>query len=70
MQICASGYKNRGKIGTFQCFSRLFYRKIGKIPVFLGFFVIFRRGCLRGFKKGFVFRKAMRGDFLRDKIKS
>jgi len=64
------GQKMGVKSGLFQSFSRLFHRKIGKIPVFLWFFVIFERVRLRGFKKGFVFRKVMRGDFLRDKIKS
>ncbi|OHB54070.1 MAG: hypothetical protein A2Y12_11940 [Planctomycetes bacterium GWF2_42_9] len=66
LHFCASGSKNRVKSGVFQCFSRLFHRKIGKIPVFFKFFVIFRRGCLRLFLKSIAYKKILRVIFLRE----
>ncbi|OHB57099.1 MAG: hypothetical protein A2Y12_20670 [Planctomycetes bacterium GWF2_42_9] len=49
-----AGQKTGVKSGVFQCFSRLFHRKIGKIPVFSGFFMIFGEGVCAYFKKAFV----------------
>jgi len=39
------------KSGVFQHLFRLFYRKIGKIPVFSGFFVIFGKVACAYFEK-------------------
>jgi len=48
-KFAQAGRKMGVKSGLFQSFSRLFHRKIGKIPVFLWFFGIFRSECLRVF---------------------
>jgi hypothetical protein len=53
------GQKTGVNSGLFSCFSGVFHGKIGKIRVFSWFFVIFRRGWLRVFKKRFVFREIM-----------
>ncbi|OHB51951.1 MAG: hypothetical protein A2Y12_20435 [Planctomycetes bacterium GWF2_42_9] len=57
------GQKTGVKSGLFHCFSRLFHRKIGKIPSFSGFFVIFREARLRKFRKRIVLRKIIKVSF-------